>query len=142
MTTATDPSAERAILNWAADRIDAGPHDPVLDTDPLQEAYDDARRHYAGELRRWATELDATPTAWELPPEPGPEVTELWDRHGCHWRRDVPGHWLLVEHADAGEGLFWHLVIPCVSPWRALLAEHGPLSAVPPEQPEVPDAAG
>jgi hypothetical protein len=85
--------------------------------------------------------LDAAPATWALPSEPGPEVTELWDRHGCHWQRDAPGHWLLVEYADAGEGLFWHLVIPCVSPWRALLAEHGPLSAVPPE-PEVPDAAG
>jgi hypothetical protein len=128
--TTTDLSAERAILNWAADRIDAGPHDPVLDTDPLQEAYDDARRHYAGELRRWATELDATPTAWELPPEPGPEVTELWDKGGERWERsddeDTPDGWV----RDRGEGVY---------EWAEMLM-HGPLSAVPPEQTEVSDA--
>jgi hypothetical protein len=84
--------------------------------------------------------LDAAPATWALPSEPGPEVTELWDRHGCHWQRDAPGHWLLVRWADAGEGRVWHPVVPCVSPWQALVAEHGPLSAVPPEQTEVSDA--
>jgi hypothetical protein len=123
MTTTTDLSAERAILNWAADRIDAGPHDPVLDTDPLQEAYDDARRHYAGELRRWADELDAAPATWQLPPEPGPEV-RLRGRSGLRWRRYPAGWSNGVRHAIE---------------WSYLLATDSPLSAVPPE-PEVPDA--
>lgn len=68
------------------------------------------------------------PTAPAQPATPG----QLWDRHGCRWGRDKPGHWLLLEQTDAGEGRVWHLVIPCVVPWRALLAEHGPLSTAPP----------
>jgi hypothetical protein len=71
----------------------------------------------------------AAPVTWELPPPPDPEVVELWDRDGDKWDRyDVYGGW----SQDGGEpGSIW--------PWQDLLANWGPLSAVPPE-PEVPDA--
>jgi hypothetical protein len=109
MTTTTDLSAERAILNWAADRAEAS---GVLSREEVVE-----------QLRRWADERPPAPTAWALPPEPGPEVTELWDKGGEHWERsddeDTPDGWV----RDRGEGV-WE--------WAEMLM-HGPLSAVPPE---------
>jgi hypothetical protein len=120
------------------------PSDPLPDPDTsstTRRLWATAGRVVDALAGDWLLVPATVPTVWELPLEPGPEVTGLWDRHGCHWQRDVPGHWLLVEPADAGEGRVWHPVVPCVLPWQALVAEHGPLSAVPPE-PEVPDAAG
>jgi hypothetical protein len=84
---------------------------------------------------REQSSMAAAPTTWELPAEPGPEVVAVDDWHGCRWERDVPGHWRLVRQAP---DRWWHPAGWCVKPWRALLSDHGPLSAAPPE-PEVPD---
>jgi hypothetical protein len=84
--------------------------------------------------------MDAAPTTWELPAEPGPEVAAVDDGHGCRWERDVPGHWRLVWQAPAPHGRVWHPAGWCdVKPWRSLLSDHSRLSAAPPE-PEVLDA--
>jgi hypothetical protein len=116
MTTTTDLSAERAILHWAADRLAAEPNEYPYGAD--QHA------HVVGLLRRWADELAPAPKTWALPPEPGPEVTELWDRDGWRWELDAAeGGWV---HEDTGE--------ICI--WSELLAEYGPLSTVEPEETE------
>jgi hypothetical protein len=89
---------------------------------------------------REQSSMAAAPATWELPAEPGAEVVAVDDGHGCRWERDVPGHWRLVRQAPATQGRVWH---PAgwydVKPWRSLLADHGRLSAAPPE-PEVRDA--
>jgi hypothetical protein len=120
MTTTHEPATHSAALRWAADQLDLPAH----------------IRQW---LRRRAAELDAAPTTWELPAEPGPEVVAVDDGHGCRWERDVPGHWRLVWQAPAAQGRVWHPTL-CVKPWRSLLADHGRLSAAPPEPPEVRDA--
>jgi hypothetical protein len=129
MTTTTDlPTTPAEALRWAADRID-WPLPLALAGDPPPSGTD-ARA--AWRLRRWADELAAAPTTWELPAEPGPEVVAVDDGHGCRWERDVPGHWRLVRQAPGA----WHPAGWCVKPWRSLLSDHSPLSAAPPE-PEV-----
>lgn len=66
--------------------------------------------------------LDAAPTTFRLP-EPGPEVTELWDGHGGRVERSFGrfGGWWY-------RGMTWR--------WLPLLEKAGPLSTVPPEQTE------
>jgi hypothetical protein len=54
---------------------------------------------------------------WALPDEPGPDVTQVYDRCGQRWERD---------------GNYWrchrtHLI------WRNLLVNEGPLTRQPPQ---------
>jgi hypothetical protein len=70
---------------------------------------------------------------WALPPEPGPEITAVWDRGGCRWDRDAPGHWRWAAPGRRRAG-HWHpdYPEPLILPWNALLSHHGPLTATPP----------
>jgi hypothetical protein len=118
MTATTDlPTTPAEALRWAATRW-------------VREAFGVNEWPTPEALRLWADELDAAPTTWALPPEPGPEVVELWDQGGERWERsddeDAPDGWV----RDRGEGVY---------EWAEMLM-HGPLSAVPPEQTEVSDA--
>lgn len=107
--TTTDPTPPRTpaeALRWVADM--AGTHGNVT----------------GGMLRRWADELDTAPPVYQLPAEPPPHITELWDRDGCRWE------WSDGEDGsdsgwvpDTGDGV-WE--------WPELLVEHGPLSTTPP----------
>jgi hypothetical protein len=119
--TATEhqPATPAEALRWAAARITA------------RLAVADVTDHAAAALLAvWARDLDAAPRRYELPAEPpGP----VWDRHGCKWKRDIaPGHWRLAVMAACPDGRVWHLSEPCIEPWRALFAEHEPLSTTPP----------
>jgi hypothetical protein len=70
----------------------------------------------------WPQEPPPPPQVWELPAEPGPEVTRLRDKDGDEWKRHVPPPW--AKSASQSE---WHsekrrLVVT----WLGLLA-YGPL---------------
>jgi len=85
-------------------------------------------------------ESRAAPTTWALPPEPGPEVTQVWC--GCcgQWCRlspSIPGERNWVPADTIQDEV--HLSEAAID-WQEMLTDHGRLSAVPPEQPAVPDA--
>lgn len=79
------------------------------------------------EVRRLRAVLDAArctdpgpaPTTYALPPEPPPEVTELWDADGARWINE-DGSWR-VDDDDPDMAISWHGAL-----------EYGPLSSVPP----------
>lgn len=75
-------------------------------------------RHYCGTT-------GAQPGRWQLPPEPGPEVTELWDREGVRWERTAPHTWSRSQELHRPWWMRTH--------WLRLLHQRGPLSATPPE---------
>lgn len=133
--TATDPTTtlqpadfarERAILRWAADRIEhlakTGGLDPRVSKDDL--------------LRRWADELDAAPAVYTLPPEP-PDGTRLKDRGGGIWQRDgrYIATWTLVV-TFRGETPY----APVRRHWHELLMAGAPLMTAPPAGTEGDDA--
>lgn len=124
--TANDPTAaapatpgqddmrrERAILRWAADRLMAD--------EPVYRTGQNERAAIAGQLRRWADEMDAAPGVYQLPAEP--DVAELWDVRGLRWTRtpdDHPPYLWWCDDESKGPRY-----------WRDLLLR-GPLSTAPP----------
>jgi hypothetical protein len=65
-------------------------------------------------------------TTWDLPPEPGPEVTTVRDRDGDTWERDGKGIWRVTTPLPPG-----HVYYPPITPWRTwrhLLQDYGPLT--------------
>jgi hypothetical protein len=67
-----------------------------------------------------ADELDAAPRRYELPAEPPPEVTELWDDAGWHLTRSGD---VWVSAVPVRESLRWR---------AAVYLATGPLSTTPP----------
>lgn len=65
------------------------------------------------------------PGVWELPAEPDPEVTRLWDRDGVCWHRTAPRTWSRSDEPLDPWWLRWN--------WRRLIDKRGPLSASAPE---------
>lgn len=116
MTTTDRPSTPAEALRWYARRENVGDSPEG--------------RAWAEQLRRWADELDAAPRRYELPPEPGPEVTELWDVIGIRWFHD----------ADDLKPYLWWSDGNAYPPryWRELLAR-GWLSTAPPTTEETND---
>lgn len=60
--------------------------------------------------------------SWDLPPEPGPEVTAVRDVDGDEWAREMDG-WIMPTR----DGIGYY-----AAPWRELL-QHAPLVDVTPE---------
>lgn len=65
---------------------------------------------------RYHADLSA-PRMWSLPPEPGPEVTHVNDRHDRRWRHERD-HWCHVDEDDAHRH----------DDWAHVLVNYGPLS--------------
>lgn len=146
--TATDPtpprtpadlSAERAILRWAAGRLGGEPAEYSVGHHE--------RGHIADLLRRWAAELDTAPApVYQLPAEPPPEVTELWDRDGDRWARKQWRYQPGGDPAPRGTSWIWERNgLGERQRWPGLLG-YGPLSTTPPADAEtvesVTEAAG
>jgi hypothetical protein len=86
--------------------------------DPDDEDSDYGRGWQDGYRARQAT--PDGPRRWQLPAEPGPEVTAVRDARGDLWNRQRRGGWRL----DRPMGALWS--------WATLIRQEGPLTDVTP----------
>ena len=72
------------------------------------------------------------PRIWKLPPEPPPDVTQVWDAEGQVWCRlenEDPSMWVPWD-TPTDEG---HVTEEAIT-WRDLLIDYGPICDRPPEE--------
>jgi hypothetical protein len=118
--TATDPTPlSAADLDTIAARADAAAPAAWEVVPHTCDCWADVPRLVA-EVRR----LTAAPATYALPPEPPPEVTELWDRDGLHWHRVAARTW---SRSAVGRDPWWQRWN-----WLRLLDKRGRLSTTPP----------
>ncbi len=77
----------------------------------------------AEDITAW---MDARPRRWEMPAEPGPEVTHVRDNAGRVWRCPALGY----ENPDQWAGYWRTLDNQLAKDWPGLVSGFGPLTDV------------